>query len=92
MQAEGSLRVTRAYTPSWAIAAAPPQGYALPMPQDPYIFEKFTKQRNAARVHIREYRAKYPKDRFETELDSWRDLKQSDLIEYTMKRLRKPVR
>jgi hypothetical protein len=35
----------------------------------------------------REYFEKYPKDRYQTEVESWRKL-QSDNIEFTMKRMR----
>jgi len=37
----------------------------------------------------KEYFEKYPKDRYQTEVESWRKL-QSDNIEFTMKRLRRP--
>ena len=37
----------------------------------------------------REYFEKYPKERYQTEVESWRNL-QSDNIEFTMKRLREP--
>ena len=56
----------------------------------PYIREKFTKEQSFARLHAKEYFAKYPKDRFQTEIESWREL-QSRNIEYTMKRLREPL-
>ena len=58
--------------------------------RDPYIREKFTKEQSFARQHAKEYFAKYPKDRFQTEIESWREL-QSRNIEYTMKRLREPL-
>jgi len=60
------------------------------MPVDPYIHEKFTKEQSAARQHAREYFERYPKDRYETEVESWREL-QSANIEFTMKRLREPI-
>jgi hypothetical protein len=59
------------------------------MPRDPYIREKFTKEVSAARAHAREYFRFYPKDRYETEVESWREI-QSSNIEFTMKRLREP--
>jgi len=37
-----------------------------------------------------EYFEKYPKERYQTEVESWRKL-QSDNIEFTMKRLREPI-
>ena len=60
------------------------------MPQDPFIREKFTKDRNAARRHAREYFERFPKQRYQTEIESWRHL-QSQNIEFTMKRLREPI-
>ena len=58
--------------------------------RDPYIREKFTKEQSFARQHAKEYFEKYPKDRFQTEIESWRELQSRD-IEYTMKRLREPL-
>jgi hypothetical protein len=60
------------------------------MPQDPYVREKFTREHSAARKLAREYFEKYPKDRYQTEVESWR-LLQSANYEFTMKRLREPV-
>jgi hypothetical protein len=60
------------------------------MPRDPHIREKFTKRHNAARKLAAEYFERFPKDRYQTEVESWRNL-QSDNIEFTMKRLREPV-
>jgi hypothetical protein len=39
----------------------------------------------------KEYLERYPKDRYQTEVESWRKL-QSDNIEFTMKRLREPLK
>jgi hypothetical protein len=61
------------------------------MPQDPFIRMKFTRIRPAARKLAAEYFERYPKDRYQTEVESWRDL-QSDNIEFTMRRLREPVK
>ena len=61
-----------------------------PMPKDPFVREKFTKDRNAARRHAAEYFERFPKDRYQTEVESWRHL-QSQNIEFTMKRLREPI-
>jgi hypothetical protein len=58
--------------------------------RDPYIHEKFSRERTAGRTLIREYFARYPKDRYQTEIESWRHL-QSDNFEFTMKRLREPI-
>jgi hypothetical protein len=60
------------------------------MPRDPYIREKFTRERSAARKVAQEYFERFPKDRYQTEIESWRHL-QSQNIEFTMKRLREPV-
>ncbi len=60
------------------------------MPRDPFIREKFTRERNAARKHAAEYFERFLKDRYQTEIESWRHL-QSQSIEFTMKRLREPV-
>jgi hypothetical protein len=43
-----------------------------------------------ARKFAKEYFERFPKDRYQTEVESWRHL-QSDNIEFTMKRLREPV-
>jgi hypothetical protein len=60
------------------------------MPRDLFIREKFTKDRNAARKHAAEYFQRFPKGRYQTEVESWR-LLQSQNIEFTMKRLREPT-
>jgi hypothetical protein len=58
--------------------------------KDPFIREKFTKEQSHARQHAKEYFQRYPKDRYQTEVESWRNL-QSANIEFTMKRLREPI-
>jgi hypothetical protein len=60
------------------------------MPRDPYIREKFTRQRITAKKLAAEYFERFPKDCHQTEVESWRHL-QSDNIEFTMKRLREPI-
>jgi hypothetical protein len=60
------------------------------MPKDPYIREKFTRERSAARQLAIEYFRRFPKDRYRTAVESWRNL-QSQNIEFTMKRLREPI-
>jgi len=60
------------------------------MPRDLYIRGKFTKERTAARKLAVEYFQRFPKDRYQTEVESWRNL-QSQNIEFTMKRLREPI-
>jgi hypothetical protein len=62
----------------------------LAVPQDPFIHEKFTKEHTAARKLAEEYFERYPKDQYQTEVESWRNL-QSANIEFTMKRLREPI-
>jgi hypothetical protein len=47
-------------------------------------------QKTAARKFAKEYFERYPKDRYQTEVESWRPL-QSFNIEFTMKRLREPI-
>ena len=59
------------------------------MPRDPFIREKFIREHTAARKLAKEYFERYPKDRYQTEVESWRNL-QSSNIEFTMKRLREP--
>jgi hypothetical protein len=58
--------------------------------RDPFIREKFTKERSAARTFAKEYFERYPKDRYQTEIENWRNI-QSANIEFTMKRLREPI-
>ncbi len=60
------------------------------MPTDPFIREKFTRERTAAKKLAAEYFDRFPKNRYQTEVESWRHL-QSQNIEFTMKRLREPV-
>jgi hypothetical protein len=61
------------------------------MPRDSYVRDKFTREHGEARRVTREYFAKYPKDRYQTEVESWRDL-QSKNYEFRMKRVRELVR
>ena len=42
--------------------------------RDPYIHEKFTRERGAARKLAQEYFERYPKDRYQTEIETWRAL------------------
>src|SRR5450631_4408707 len=55
------------------------------MPQDPFIREKFTRLRQAAKKLAAEYFERFQKHRYQTEIGSWRHL-QSDNIEFIMKR------
>jgi hypothetical protein len=59
------------------------------VPRDPYIREKFTRDLSFARELAREYFERFPKDRYATEVERWRQI-QSQNIEFTMKRLREP--
>jgi hypothetical protein len=61
------------------------------MPTDPFIREKFTRESSTARRAVREYFKRYPKEQFQTEIESWRYLP-SQTIEFIMKRLREPVK
>jgi hypothetical protein len=45
---------------------------------------------HAARKLAAEYFERFPRERYETVVESWREL-QSQNIEFTMKRLREPV-
>jgi hypothetical protein len=60
------------------------------VPRDPFIRAKFTREQSFARKLAQEYFERYPKDRYETEVESWRKL-QSFNIEFTIKRLRDPI-
>jgi hypothetical protein len=42
------------------------------MPKDPFIREKFTRLRQAAKKLATEYFERYPKDRYLTEVEAWR--------------------
>jgi hypothetical protein len=66
-------------------------GHVQPHPTPRSLHPRRVHQRTIIRLAARqEYFAKYPKDRFQTEIESWREL-QSRNIEYTMKRLREPL-
>jgi hypothetical protein len=71
------------------LSPCPPSPPAIlgPMSKDPFIREKFTRERTTARKLAEEYFQRFPKDRYQTEVESWRHL-QSENIEFTMKRLR----
>jgi hypothetical protein len=60
------------------------------MPHDSYIHEKFTRTLIAARELARQYFERYPKDRYETKVETWREI-QSYNIEFKMRRLMEPV-
>jgi hypothetical protein len=53
------------------------------MPRDSFIGEKFTRERTTARKLAAEYFEKFPKDRYQTAVESWRHL-QSQNIEFTI--------
>ena len=59
------------------------------MPRDPYVREKYTREVKTTRAVARDYFERFPKDRYETAVESWRHL-QCDNYEFTMKRLREP--
>jgi hypothetical protein len=56
------------------------------MPRDFFIREKFTRQRIAAKKLAAENFERFSRDRYLTEVESWRDN-----IEFTMKRVREPI-
>jgi hypothetical protein len=60
------------------------------MPKAPFIRQKFTRLRQAAKKLAAEYFERFPKDQYLTEVENWRHL-QSDNIELVMKRLREPI-
>jgi len=53
------------------------------MPNDPFIREKFTKLRTAARKLAVEYFERYPKVRYLIEVEGWRPL-QAENVEFTI--------
>jgi hypothetical protein len=55
----------------------------MAVPRDPHLRDKFTREHGEARRVAREFFAKYPKDRYQTEVESWRHL-QSRNYEFTM--------
>jgi hypothetical protein len=59
--------------------------------RDPFIRVKFTKEQSFARQLAKEYFERYPKDRYQTEVESWREI-QSRNIEFIMKWLREPLK
>ena len=70
------------------LIAADRRNHARPMAEDEYVRTKFTLTLDAARRMVREYFAEFPKDRSDTEVESWRNIQSS--IEFVMKRLREP--
>jgi len=60
------------------------------VPRDPFIREKFTRESSTARRAVREYFKRYPKEQFQTEIETWRYLP-SRTIEFVMKRLIEPI-
>jgi hypothetical protein len=60
------------------------------VPSDPFVREKFTRERTSAKKLATEYLQRFLKERYQTEVESWREL-QSQNIEFTMKRLREPI-
>jgi hypothetical protein len=60
------------------------------VPKDPFIREKFTRLRIAAKKLAPEYFERFPNNRYQAEIESWRHL-QLDNIEFTIKRLREPI-
>jgi hypothetical protein len=50
--------------------------------KDPFIRVKFTKEQSFARQLAKEYFEKYPKDRYQTEVESWREAEEVRLQKY----------
>jgi len=69
------------------IARPPLLRFNSAMPRDPFVREKFTRERTAAKKLAAEYFQRFPKERYQTEVESWREL-QSQNIEFTMKSAR----
>jgi hypothetical protein len=46
--------------------------------RDPNIPEKYTRERSAARKLAQEYFERFPKDRYQTEVESWRHLQSAN--------------
>jgi hypothetical protein len=61
-----------------------------PCPETRLFARSFTRERTAARKLASRYFRNFPKERYRTEVESWREL-QSQNIEFTMKRLRDPI-
>jgi hypothetical protein len=59
--------------------------------QNPFIREKSTREQSFALKLGQKYFEPFPKDRYQTEVESWREL-QSRNIEFAMKRLREPLK
>jgi hypothetical protein len=72
------------------LARGRPRRFNGAMPRDPFIREKFTRERTSAKKLAAEYFQRFPKERYHTEVESWRHL-QSQNIEFSMKRLREPI-
>jgi hypothetical protein len=54
------------------------------------VLGRICRERTAARKLAAEYFERFPKDRYRTEVESWREPR-SQNIEFTMERLREPV-
>ncbi len=67
------------------IATLPNAALQWRMPRDPFIREKFTRLRITARKLAAEYFERFPKERYQTEIENWQN------IEFVMKRLREPI-
>jgi hypothetical protein len=50
------------------------------MPQNAFVREKFTRERTAARKLAAEYFQRFPKERYQTEVESWRHLQSQNAI------------
>ena len=60
------------------------------MPRDPFVREKFTRERTAAKTLAAEYFERFPKDRYQTEVRAGASCNRKT-FEFTMKRPREPI-
>jgi hypothetical protein len=93
----GAVLSCRGELPPYLCRASIPHAEAHPSPQsvtapcpETRLSARSSKERTAARKPAAEYFEHFPKDRYRTEIESWREL-QSPNIEFTMKRLREPI-
>jgi hypothetical protein len=56
------------------------------VPRDPFVREKFTRERTSAKKLAAGYFQRFPKERYQSEVESWRELQSQN-----MKRLGEPI-
>jgi hypothetical protein len=52
-------------------------------PETHFVREKFTREQTAARKLAEEYFQRYPKNRYQTEVESWRNLQSANIVDET---------